>query len=546
MASAGSECTVRTSSFSFWSAITRRKHDVFLSFRGEDTRHNVLPRVHQALVDAGIPTFKDDISLEKGCDIASALLKAIQMSSVAVIIFSRNYATSGWCLDELVKIVECKKEDGQVILPLFVDVDPCDVVQQKGSFEVALKDQEARMEAQGLAAEAGRKLAGWREALTEAGSQSEDESNFVQEIVRQIISRRQDAHMGVSIFPHRMDDTKEYLNLLLSVVSNDVLIIGLCGIDKAHIATAVYNQNYLRFDASSFLKDVSGVARQPNGLLALQKQFLAEILQKDDLEIDNVKDGATMIEKEMSSKRVFVVLDNVNKVDHLNALARKRKWFGPGSRIIITTRDDELLNVLEVDQVYGAQGIQIIEEKCKENLQMIEDLLGLLHKSHIETHSTGILPPSPNQGCPLEALISSSNVDTTSDSLLDGFDLDDEYEAQGMQAIKLHLKQNHLLVEGLTEIMRSQNLTQDTVRFLLAETDAASRKNNNQSLTVNPLIPTKEAKMSSGEVQGGAGHGEMLNIEPEMEIINGDGALYDEEVLTKRLESNIRHLACQE
>ncbi|KAK2965380.1 hypothetical protein RJ640_024122 [Escallonia rubra] len=470
MASAGSECTVRTSSFSFWSAITRRKHDVFLSFRGEDTRHNVLPRVHQALVDAGIPTFKDDISLEKGCDIASDLLKAIQMSSVAVIIFSRNYATSGWCLDELVKIVE-------------------------------------------------------------------DESNFVQEIVSQIISRRQDAHMGVSIFPHRMDDTKEYLNLLLSVVSNDVLIIGLCGIDKAHIATAVYNQNYLRFDASSFLKDVSGVARQPDGLLALQKQFLAEILQKDDLEIENVKDGATMIEKEMSSKRVFVVLDNVNKVDHLNALARKRKWFGPGSRIIITTRDDELLNVLEVDQ--------IIEEKCKENLQMIEDLLGLMHKSHIEadkrveslidqieterrknatlsTHSTAILPPSPNQVCPLEALVSSSNVDTTRDPyLLDGFHLDDEYGAQGMQ-------------------------TQDTVRFLLAETDAASRKNNNQSLTVNPLITTKEAKMSSGEVQGGAGHGEMLNIELEMEIINGDGALYDEEVLTKRLESNIRHLACQE
>ncbi|KAK3010117.1 hypothetical protein RJ639_010716 [Escallonia herrerae] len=96
------------------------------------------------------------------------------MSSVAVIIFSRNYATFEWCLDELVKIVECKKEDGQVVLPIFVDVDPCDVEQQKGSFEVALKDQEVRMEAQGLAADAGtgRKLVGWREALTEIGSQS--------------------------------------------------------------------------------------------------------------------------------------------------------------------------------------------------------------------------------------------------------------------------------------------------------------------------------------------------------------------------------------
>jgi hypothetical protein len=103
---------VYSSFFSFLSAVTRRRHDVFLSFRGEDTRHNITAQLHTALEEAGIPTFKDDVNLEIGGEIGSELLKAIQMSRIAIIVFSRNYANSGWCLDELVKIVECKNQAG--------------------------------------------------------------------------------------------------------------------------------------------------------------------------------------------------------------------------------------------------------------------------------------------------------------------------------------------------------------------------------------------------------------------------------------------------
>lgn len=54
----------------------------------------------------------------------------------------------------------------------------------------------------------------------------------------------------------------------------------------------------------------------------------------------------------------------MNSLDQLNALARKRDWYGSGSRIIITTEDAQLLNVLEVDDVYGAQGIQVSGSLC--------------------------------------------------------------------------------------------------------------------------------------------------------------------------------------
>lgn len=162
--------------FSFWSATSRRRHDVFLSFRGEDTRRGILKTLHSALSEAGISTFKDDTNLEKGSDIAAELLKAIQMSRIAVVLFSRNYASSGWCLDELVKIVECGRVDGQVVVPVFYDVDPDDVRHRRGSFAQAFAAHEQRFALDTTSTtnnnnyNNNNKIDRWREALQESSS----------------------------------------------------------------------------------------------------------------------------------------------------------------------------------------------------------------------------------------------------------------------------------------------------------------------------------------------------------------------------------------
>lgn len=115
----------------------------------------------------------------------------------------------------------------------------------------------------------------------------------------------------------------------------------------------------MRFDGCSSLANVSTTAEKPDGLLSLQRQFLSDILREDGFDIDSVERGSEMIKEKLGSKRVLVVLDNVNKLDQLNALARRRDWFGSGSRIVITTKDARLLNVLEVDDIYGDEGIQM-------------------------------------------------------------------------------------------------------------------------------------------------------------------------------------------
>ncbi|XP_034677487.1 disease resistance protein RUN1-like [Vitis riparia] len=139
------------------------RRDVFLSFRGEDTRFNFTDHLYSALRTKGINTFRDDEGLERGGEIQPSLLEAIEDSMISVVVFSESYAYSKWCLDELDKIMQCSREKGQKVLPIFYHVDPSDVRNQTGSFEEAF----ARY---GNVTE--ERVLSWRAALTQASDLS--------------------------------------------------------------------------------------------------------------------------------------------------------------------------------------------------------------------------------------------------------------------------------------------------------------------------------------------------------------------------------------
>lgn len=113
---------------------------MFLSFRGEDTRASFTSHLHASLRNSGITVFMDDDLLERGDQISTSLLRAIEESQISVVVFSRNYADSRWCLGELQKIMECKRTIGQVVLPVFYDVDPSEVRHQTGKFGEAFQN----------------------------------------------------------------------------------------------------------------------------------------------------------------------------------------------------------------------------------------------------------------------------------------------------------------------------------------------------------------------------------------------------------------------
>lgn len=107
-------------------------YDVYLSFRGKDTRDNFTSHLYAALCRRKIKVFIDD-ELNGGDEISASLLNAIEGSKISVIVFSKGYASSIWLLQELVKILECKKY-GQIVTPVFYHVDPSNVRKQTGTF----------------------------------------------------------------------------------------------------------------------------------------------------------------------------------------------------------------------------------------------------------------------------------------------------------------------------------------------------------------------------------------------------------------------------
>lgn len=143
------------------SSARKWKYDVFLSFRGEDTRGGFTDHLYKGLKRKGIFTFRDENEIDEGADISSDLSAAIEASRVAVVVMSENYASSRWCLGELLKIFECRESLGMTVLPIFYRVDPSHVSHQRGPFAEAFAKHEARF------GEDDFRLTKWRHALTQ-------------------------------------------------------------------------------------------------------------------------------------------------------------------------------------------------------------------------------------------------------------------------------------------------------------------------------------------------------------------------------------------
>ncbi|CAN1176675.1 Putative disease resistance protein At4g11170 [Linum perenne] len=134
-------------------------YDVFLNFRGVDLRNNFADHLYDKLTkNKDIIVFRDDKNLLKGDDLRT-IFEIIDRSTMSVVLFSEEYATSKWCLDKLVKIVDCVERKGHVALPVFFDVSPEDVKGESGRFGMAI-------EKLGKMCGGASRVDRWRKALT--------------------------------------------------------------------------------------------------------------------------------------------------------------------------------------------------------------------------------------------------------------------------------------------------------------------------------------------------------------------------------------------
>ncbi|KAH1143004.1 hypothetical protein GLYMA_12G135600v4 [Glycine max] len=341
-----------------------RTYDVFVSFRGEDTRNNITSFLLGSLESKGIDVFKDNEDLRKGESIAPELLQAIEVSRIFVVVFSKNYASSTWCLRELTHICNCTQTSPGSVLPIFYDVDPSDVRKLSGSYEEAFAKYKERFRED---REKMKEVQTWREALKEVGelggwdirdkSQNAEIEKIVQTIIKKLGSKfsslPKDNLVG-------MESRVEELVKCLRLGSvNDVRVVGISGmsgIGKTELARALYERISDQFDVHCLVDDVSKIY-QDSGRLGVQKQLLSQCLNEKNLEIYDVSQGTCLAWKRLQNAKALVVFDEVVNERQLqmftgNRDSLLRECLGGGSRIIIISRDEHILRTHGVDDVY--------------------------------------------------------------------------------------------------------------------------------------------------------------------------------------------------
>ncbi|XP_028773812.1 TMV resistance protein N-like [Neltuma alba] len=368
------------------SASTKRwKYDVFLSFRGEDSRKNFTDHLYVALKRKGLRTFRDEEELERGEYINPGLVQAIDESRSAIVVLSPNYASSTWCLDELQKILQLKEELSLQVFPIFYRVDPSDVRKQKGCFAEAFIKYEERFVQDKM------KVRKWRDALEKVAtisgwdSQNWHETEFIESIAEEIMSKLRDDELPSDL--GMLIGIQPKLDELESIVARElggvgfIGIWGTGGIGKTTLARAFYERKLKNFEIHCFLHNIRE-AYEKEGLISLQKRLLFS-LEKRSMEVCDCYEGMKLIKNMLRNRKVLLVLDDVSDISQLENLAPKQGWFSKGSIIIITTRDKHLLSSHGVSTKYDVkflsdnESLELFLQKAFKGDKPNEDYLNL-------------------------------------------------------------------------------------------------------------------------------------------------------------------------
>ncbi|XP_050381609.1 probable disease resistance protein At4g27220 [Argentina anserina] len=329
------------------------KHDVFLSFRGDDTRKGIVSYLYHELQRRGIKTFKDEPGLQIGTDISPSLLKAIEESRSAIVVLSPDYATSTWCLDELEKIIQCSEAKNTRVLPIFYNVDPSDVRNQRGSFAEAFTKHEEKVMECGDNTE---KLKQWRAALTKVANVSGFDSNkygsdreLVQCIVELVCSNLRPISRMSSGYFEAFEATRRAIDELMEALKNDeVTSIGVYGMGGVGKTSMVKHVGAIAQENDIFHHVIMIVISQIPDMRKIQGT-LADLLGLKLEEETEMGRAARLMEKIMKVNKILIILDDIWDTIDMSSIGIPSydELKRCNSKVLLTTRRVNVCHTME-------------------------------------------------------------------------------------------------------------------------------------------------------------------------------------------------------
>ncbi|CAD5327646.1 unnamed protein product [Arabidopsis thaliana] len=311
-----------------------KDYDVVIRYgRADISNEDFISHLRASLCRRGISVYEEFNEVD-----------AVPKCRVLIIVLTSTYVPSN-----LLNILEHQHTEDRVVYPIFYRVSPYDFVCNSKNYERFYLQDEPKK---------------WQAALKEITQMpgytltDKSESELIDEIVRDALKVLCSADKVNMI---GMDMQVEEILSLLCIESLDVRSIGIwgtVGIGKTTIAEEIFRRISVQYETCVVLKDLHKEV-EVKGHDAVRENFLSKVLEVEPhvIRVSDIK--TSFLRSRLQRKRILVILDDVNDYRDVDTFLGTLNYFGPGSRIIMTSRNRRVFVLCKIDHVYEVKPLDI-------------------------------------------------------------------------------------------------------------------------------------------------------------------------------------------